>query len=213
MIHHPSEFFTYEGNETFFKIGAMKYKIPSPLFPISLPDKMQVFCAENTKHLHHPEIESIFNLLEFQEINAYENAKSLFSLAKNRGFALKYYSGWVFAGASFPIHHAWCVYKGNILDGSILKNLHTLMMEVYQNAKTQSMDFVKALNRKILAIKDSGEANADLYIYGKLPENYTYIGSPDTADNATDTFKELIREYPQHPSYDGSNKFSGHIKM
>jgi len=42
-------------------------------------------------------------------------------------------------------------------------------------------------------------------ITGKIPDGFIYVGSPDTPENARKIFRDLEKNFPTHPAYQGGN--------
>lgn len=74
--------------------------------------KRQSFTKQEQK-----ELDEILLDEKFPEKECYNNSRRL--LLRRKGDKLDYYEGWVDAGL-FPIEHAWCEFKGKIVDVTLV---------------------------------------------------------------------------------------------
>lgn len=191
--------------EMFFKINKSKYKIPSKMYPLKSPKSSCFFTHENTNVVTDELLKRIFNLCTFNVGKCYYNANLLYQLAKQNGLDVEYYAGWLFVCGTPPLHHAWVVYQGNVIDGSILSSMFKYLSQINSGSSNYREDFAECLVNE----QKKNISNSEKYIFGHVPEQLVYLGCPDTSKNAQETFRTLAIKFPNHPSYkkEGQNMY------
>lgn len=187
-----------------FKIDRSKYVIPSKLFPLVNPSQVRVYTNENTTPIESSaeELQEVMEKCKFKIGSCYDNAEMFKIIAETHKIDVDVYSGWLFSTNYFPVHHVWIVANENsIIDGSILENSMSALLEVankYGNNPKLIRD--KYLN-KLHELMTNEIPNYEKFIFGEIPENLMYIGTPSTAEKAREIFRKLSNFYPNHPAY------------
>lgn len=184
-------------NEMFFKINKSKYKIPSKMYPLRSIKTSCFFTHQNTNVVTNELLKKIFNLCTFRVGKCYYNADLLYQLAKQSGLGVEYYAGWLFVCNTPPLHHAWVVYQGNIIDGSIISSMFKYLDQINNSSSNYREDFAE----KLINEQKKNISNSEKYIFGRVPEQLIYLGCPDTPEHAEETFRTLTIKFPNHPSY------------
>lgn len=183
--------------EMFFKINKSKYKIPSKMYPLASPKSSVFFTHKNTETITDEQLKAIFDLCTFKLGKCYYNADLLYQFAKQNGLNVEYYSGWLFVCSTPPLHHAWVVYQGNVIDGSIMPSMFKYLDQINNSSSNYREDFAE----RFVSEQKKNVPNSEKYIFGHVPEQLVYLGCPDTPENAQKIFKTLAQKFPNHPSY------------
>lgn len=190
-------------NEVRFAVSKeTTYTIPGELFPLRFPKTAQVFTYQNTEQLKQDSyLATLYNEVSFQTGHCYsntENLKALFLKTDVRDF--KTYTGWVFA-QGMPIHHCWLVYKDkHVLDPGITI-IDQMAQTAIKEAKTESKDEARVIYKKIHD-EYINKPNSQIRTFGKVAPFALYVGSETTPNQGRIVFQELVKKYPEHPSYD-----------
>lgn len=174
------------------------YKIGSDLFPVARKDAMRKFHKGNTRSLEYPELSAALESQEFKAGMCYTNANVVQVIAQKLGIPVQFYAGWLLIGQEqMPIHHAWCVIDGNVIDTS---------MDVRDMIAFKKVDYTKPNWREqaLELMKQEAQTHVPVNqrsIWGKVDDPLYYVGSPDSPQNARIIFNTLLDRYPKHPSY------------
>jgi len=173
------------------------YRIGSKMFPVASKSKTKVFMDKNTIELEHTELADSLNQEVFSLGRCYKNADIVCAKARELGLYAEYYSGWLFASSTLPIHHAWVVIEGNVVDTSISLS----QMRALRSMNTTGENWRKKVAPKLQSMmKDKQQIKND-GVWGKIPEFLLYVGCPDTSSDAKSRFRHLLQKFPDHPSY------------
>lgn len=185
-----------------FKIDKSTYKIPSKIYPLN-GRKYKAFVVENTVECENEDIKKIFDACKFEIARCYSNSEMIRQGVEYLGIGanIKYYSGWVFSGDTFPMHHAWIVYNDNcVIDGSILKDFFTLTNKIQdtENIRREYANLLKESHSRNIP-------NHEKYCFGKVIKPMVYIGCEDNYTHAKELFRKAIDVANSansiHPSY------------
>lgn len=195
----------YDGENRFLTSAI----IPTVTYPLN--GEVEVFNAENTAICEDETILSCFDTTEYKIGFCYDNTDRLVKELKKAGVDAVPYCGWLFTGATYPVHHAWVVVNGNsVLD---LCDEFWALYEEDGNILTQHA--TKEDNAKLLAefhIKHENEANRDrCYPVGTPTEFLCYVGCPCEPNEGRKIYQALMRSFPDHEcqrncGVDGANE-------
>ncbi len=195
-----------------FIVKGQKHIIGSKLFPVSSKSKIVMFTTESTQELDRND----FKILQFAKLidqcsfemgRCYSSSDIVFQIAKHLDLEVEYFSGWMVylnSNTTFPTHHAWVVInKTSIVDLMWNKEEIKVMKAIDQSLP----NFREKLANQIAEIRKKKLPLSEYCIFGKLFDFAYYVGSPDTKENARRIFRNLIVNYPNHPSYDDENPY------
>lgn len=206
-----------------FKVANIEnrtYRVGSWMFPVADKNNMQIFTKENTDNVDNTIIIEVINNLanKFKNGYCYDNIDMLVKACKERGVEVEFYSGWLFTDkdVTFPTHHAWGVYKGNVIDPSIRSSLFELAWSLdYSKFNWREESAKYFIEEEIIAKKEL----AKYCTKGKvLYKQIIYVGSKDNYCNAKMTFKKTLDELPHHPlhtmiGYKGRTKLQNAVEV
>lgn len=180
-----------------FVARKQKHKIPSKLFPIESKKNMKNFNFENTIKIEDKKIVEILDSRKFIEGKCYTNSDWVTRALIENGYNAKFYSGWFFiAPDQFPVHHAWTIVDDDILiDVSInIEAIRFFLNNVdINNPNWREFISPRLLEfDKLLTSKSSFIGHAEFGLY---------LGSEDHTERAKKTYRMLLNNYPNHPSY------------
>lgn len=179
-----------------FKIGNSKYQIGSKLFPVERKSKTKLFATENTEELNYPTLRKALNLEQYEEGRCYLNAEKVFMLGKLLKIPIEYYAGWVFVGSGQPpMHHAWNVLEGNVIDTS----MNILDYDVLKGVDPKNPDWRKEVAP--LLVENKKKPASQTAVFGQVWPWLLYVGCPSTGEHARKMFRDLRIDFPKHPSY------------
>lgn len=174
--------------------------IPSKLYPLTNPKKINLFCYYNTEPLEDEVVKEVFDSMKFETGRCYTNTKRLISLLNKRGiFDVEAFVGWAILDDK-PIHHCWAVYKNNyVLDGGATLASYEAMKYVWEHKigdKEEQKKIFIDIHKKHASIE-----NHKSKTFGQVIPTYVYVGTPDAPDNGVDIYNQLMKDFPNHPSY------------
>jgi hypothetical protein len=192
-----------KGSNFFFWSGTAKYQIPSKMFPIARKGMLNMFNYSNTEEFADQGLIEIIDSLDFPEGECYSKSQKVYEKAKDKGYDVTYFSGWLFIGDEMPIHHSWVVYRhdGKLSIIDTAKNKMLLMIqdehrEELNNSKDWRADFARLIKRY-----DMRHKTHEKILMGRTAEDFLYIGSPDDMEHAKYLFRQVTNNYPEHPTY------------
>lgn len=190
-------------NELYFTMENNKYKIPSKLYPLSRKTKISIFSDRNTENFL--DMSAICEELDNLYFNAglcYTNTDKVCRTLTNKVEYIQFYSGWVFAGANPPKHHAWAVVQIGGQIGIIDSYKYNLLQKIIfdYGEHIHQNDWKEKIAQKIVEY-DKQMKNHEKIIIGKCPSHFLYVGTPDTLKNARRVYNLLVKKFDKHPSY------------
>ena len=202
-----------------FKINTATHMIPSAEFPLS-GKKVYYINANNTEICEDQELLNIFNSTEYRNGMCYSNAETFRQNLLNNGIEesrIKYLSGWIFSGDTYPVHHAIILVDDKYIFDFIPNN--DLIFKALDEIANKNPDkkFKKeeteVLFRDIVLELRKGN-NSDWMVAGKSSIINIYIMSEDNMTNAKKIFQSIEKNFPNHPSYKTMNRDkSGQTKI
>ena len=189
-----------------FKYNGSKYMIPSAEFPLASKNKsnMETYLIENTSLVTDPKVIEIFNVFKYRVGKCYYNAWDLKLLLESNGInGWDYYSGWLFLPDELPIHHAWLIKDGQMLDYT--NNLYDQeIIDLFtKEAPTTRNEYRRLIAEEIIR-RDSEQASK-YKVCGKVHEGYFYIGTKDTIENSQRLFYSISKNHVSYQS-EGMNQ-------
>lgn len=177
--------------------------IPSDLYPLQNKKHIRLFFYENTKPIEHdPLMTEAFDSVEFLVGRCYTNIMKLVDALLNKGVPkqdVQPYVGWIIING-IPIHHCWLVYKDvHLLDGGV-SNSDVLYYQTIQQLGITDRE----QQRRVLAdffAKEKGKPNSEVKTFGHCSPLYLYVGSKCSPMDGSRLFRDLVKKYPDHPSY------------
>lgn len=187
----------------FFRIEGKEYMIGSKIFPTSSKD-VRTFTSENTKPLHHEELNRILDINEFEIAHCYTNAQKVLLISERLDLKVEYYAGWIFVPyTEIPVHHAWTVINGiHLIDIGMSERLLQFQKKVFGDPNWR-----KRFAEETVAVQKLKPSKRG--VIGHVPEGLTYIGSVDEIEAARKRFRDMMARFPRHPSYSTSSLPSG----
>lgn len=128
----------------------------------------------------------------------YTNAEILLEAFHASGVEAKYFSGWVFTGVGYPVHHAWVVVGDKVYDLSI--HLPSIKKITEQNLEGKN-PYDKKSVAEVKALKDVRNPIHENFVWGVVPELMIYVGSEETPTSARAKYNTAMKNTPNHPSY------------
>lgn len=172
------------------------YDIGSSLYPVKDRKNVQVFYESNTTPFKHEGLEKWIDTHDFKAGFCYTNAELLRQAGQELNLPIEFYAGWVFIADHVPVHHAWAVIDGNVIDTNFRKSTIEVLKTVdYQNPlwREGAAMRIKAREKRIPLSKDC--------IMGKVFENILFAGTKDTCELSKMRYNTMIDKFPNHPSY------------
>lgn len=187
-----------KNGKIYFSIGKDKHVFGSKVYPVGSRG-FSIFTADGVKG-DYPEVAAAIERGNWKHRNGYcyTNAEILHQAFLAYGVDAKYYSGWIFTGAAYPVHHAWVVVEGKVYDISIHQPSTNMIIEQAKNGKDpyskESVREVKALENIIHPIREN-------FIWGDVASYMIYVGSEETPESARVKYNTAMNKVPNHPSY------------
>ena len=198
--------------ELFFKMDKSTYKIPSKMYPLSSKSGISIFLDENSKLIEDERVHKAVNLQKFKMGHCYSNTLSLIEYLSSLGVEAKPFAGWIFLGNNYPVHHAWVVLDGNVIDGSVRKNEVDFLNDLAKQNLSQEELRAKYKDYLIREM-NSKVPNSERIVLGDIPKGIVYVGSEDKPEEAKNRFRKTMDMFPIHPSYTGGMNGRGASKM
>ena len=183
--------------------------VPSTLYPLPNKNDIQIFNRDNTVELENEDISKILSSVTFTPGFCYKNADTIINKIKeaNLDYKLDFYSGWIY-GLENMTHHAWVVVNDkHILDVAFFRG-----DDIYDEfIKKSEKGEIGEINRELVSdnVVNFVKQKIDFkekYGYGKILNNYLYIGVKTNSMEARTSFNSLLKKYPDHPNYRNLNK-------
>jgi len=195
-----------------FVVKGQKHHIGSKLYPVASKKNMGGFISELTEEYENDEFWGFLDELSeheggFPSGYCYSNSEKVVRLCKALGINGVFYAGWWFpAPHVFPTHHSWVVIDGKyLIDVSINNKVQDYIKENVdmsdENWREKIAKGIAEIQKKIVPVRD-------YCVSGKVSVPNIYCGSPDSYEYSRKMFRDLMRKYPQHPTYaqQGRNK-------
>lgn len=186
--------------DIFFKIGKSKYKIGSRMFPVAQKSKLKIFDNTNTTDIDNQllikNIEQNKHLFEIGR--CHRNTEVIYKIGKALNLNVEYYTGWLFLGDEKPpIFHSFAVFENNVIDISNSQ----VKQDIGYTINWNSPNCRKEYAQKMADFQTSTIPYKNKITFGKVVEDYIYIGCPNNFNQANSIFKRLMTNFPNHISY------------
>lgn len=172
-------------------------KIPSGYWPLNGP--MEVFHCKNTRKIEDSRVFEIMDSVTYQTGFCYTNSKAITEGLRKAGYDAKTYVGWLFCNSSeYPIHHAWTVLDGNVIDLSDMFWVADANRDKFDAATTKEegeilyIQFAKWLE---------SHPNHKRGIPGWPYPSLLYVGCPCSAEQGKMIYNRLVDTCPGHPCH------------
>jgi hypothetical protein len=195
-----------------FHVRGVKYHVGGKLFPLASRKDGRLFLEPITEEYDNGEFwrlvdEICVKLDGFESGFCYKNSEYVYELGVAMGLDVEYYVGWLFmAPHTLPVHHAWVVVDGkHLIDVSVNVKVQNYILE---NVDLSVVDWRSRIAEGIANIEKERLPVKDWCVSGLVRLPMIYVGSPDKSDSARKRFRDLMRDYPNHPTYiqQGRNK-------
>jgi len=199
-----------KNNKLQFTFNKDKHIVGSKMFPVAKKNNIQIFDATNTSKCEYKDVQDLLKSVGWKHVNGkcYSNAEALYDAFEYCGYDAKYYAGWLWIGAGYPIHHAWVVVDDSVFDIAYHLTSQKVLIEQELSGKDiYSKENVREIKRLMRINHPVGEN----FIWGEVPEIMMYVGSEDTPDGARDRYTKMMKQFPNHPSYDTMERNGGDI--
>jgi len=191
-------------NEVKFKATeSVTYEIPSDIYPLRNKNTAEIFSYANTEQLKdEPNIAQIFDSITLKTGFCYTNTENFKEALLKAGIKdkdVKTYTGWIFLNG-LPVHHCWLVYKDkHVFDAGVSRIDEAFKITMSENPNA-SMDEARLIYKKIHDAFQE-QPNSKIYTCGHVAPFALYVGSETTPNQGRVIYHELIKKYPDHPSY------------
>ena len=177
-----------------------KIVIPSKMYPLIGTGEIEIFTTYNTKKLEDNQIKKIYDETEFKYGNCYNNSNRLLKNLMNAGINdISAYVGWFYnCTDDRPIHHCAIVYKGiYMLDMSSDSDIEEL-----KSMRANSKDEIREILAKRYVDRLNNMKASERSCFGDMMPGSLFIAKRLEPENgAKFFFEELMKIYPNHPSY------------
>lgn len=199
------------GHSTTFLVNNYKktiFTVPSKLYPLPNNNEIHIFTKDNTEELENDDISEILSNETFVSGFCYQNADKIITKIKkaNLNYKVDFYSGWIYRLGNMT-HHAWVVINDkHLLDVAFFRNDNIFNDFIEKSEKGEVVE----INREVVSdnvvnlIKSNSEFK-EKYGYGKLLDDFLYIGVKTNSTQARESFNSLLRKHPDHPDYTNLN--------
>jgi hypothetical protein len=188
-----------KNHKFYFSINGDKHIFGSKLYPLG--KKQSVFTYADTEQGDYDQIANMLDNSnwEHKDGHCYTNAEILHKVFLELSIDAKYYGGWVFPTAGYPVHHAWVVVDDSVYDISINVTAHRLMTKQIEEGRDP---YSKECIREVKRVMSNNKPIKEHFIWGKVPEHMIYIGSEETPNSARKKYNDAMdRVSNNHPSY------------
>lgn len=210
--------------------GVFKVYVPSHNTTLDFPTLTYPFPRENPKYFYSGNTEeltdqTVSNLLKDLYIRmgmCFDNTNAIYRVLNNEGYTKEHkvdiYSGWLIPYQTAHNHiafHCWMVIDDKyLIDTTSMSRTLKKMLESERKGQ-----YVDIQTREDYAMAERKEMDADIpfsqkYTYGKVPEDFLYIGSKmESTDSAKEFMAYLWDKFPYHPSFSGMDRETGNNKL
>lgn len=179
--------------------------IPTSLYPLHNND-FDIFTNKSCTEITDKKVLKIFDSVEYQVGRCYTMADELKEKLVKAGYDAKIYTGWMFAGcADTPMHHAWVVLDGNVLDiQDHYSVLYGMNGDIFKDKTTDECR--ELISDFHMYCQKNGISNSERCHPVGVPSDLCYyIGCEvDCAQRGRDIYNRLVEEYPQYYRYEVS---------
>ena len=196
-----------------------EHALPNKLYPMPNSLSPQIFCLQNTCNLDDGG--ELARILEGKRIfgqlgHCYQTCDDVISALKEAGYTdrhtVQFYAGWVnHDDPESWMHHAWVLVDGkSVIDlahhkGGPIRELEKL--QTLGKSSGANVNLQRVAN-KLKRYEKQDIPFTERFHYGSA-ENWCYIGTPSTSDEARASFNDLLRKFPDHPQYLNIDKSTG----
>lgn len=199
----PSDKFSIQvkNHKAYFTVENEKYVFGSKLYPIGKRGA-SIFAhwdIEDDEIKYDKVAEAIENgNWKPSTGKCYTNAEILQGAFKAMGVDAKYYSGWAFPSAGFPIHHAWMVVDDRVYDIAVnISGQKKMEEQIREGLDPYSKECIREVNR----IENNWKPIVENFTWGNKPY-MIYVGAESNPNSARVQYGKAVPEDPSlHPSY------------
>jgi len=177
-------------------------RIPSQVYPLN--GFAEVWSRHNTTDCADQKMLEVFDSIKPEIGCCYQNTENLMNAAKAAGIPegdLVPHAGWTFCqGDPAPVHHCFAVYKRTaVFDfGAAIKSEWTPLLA------GKSREECQKLMVELMA-EARTHPNHIAFGSGRIDALYLHVSSPCHPKAARKIFQDLMKRYPNHPSYRDMN--------
>lgn len=180
-------------------------KLPSQMYPII--GELKMFNTDNTEDCADEDVIAAFDAVSALLGHCYTNTERFTDEIAAHGInksRMSSYVGWLFIGASRPVHHCFAV----VDDKHVFDFATAIKCEQFINLSDMPHDKLRdALSDQYA--KTIEQPNSIRFGKGKVDPFYCYIASPCTPMKGREIYNKLMKAFPKHPSYTNlSNPYS-----
>jgi len=181
-------------------VNNKNYDIGSKYYPVKNKSDIKFFTCQNTEKNENTELSDFVNSLNITPGFCYTNAELICKSVIGRKLSIEFYAGWIFVGDKEPLHHAWVVCDGNVID----VNVRNSSVEVLKTIDYSNSNWRSIAVEKIKAAEKRFKLSDDC-VMGKVFDFLVYVGTRDKIDLAKIRYNTLINNFPDHLSYRDRN--------
>lgn len=198
-----------KNGKCYFGVNGDRHVFGSKVYPVG--KKASIFTNGFTEEGKYIDIEEAMHNSNWQPRDGYcyTNAEILHSVFREYGIDAKYYSGWLFAGGSYPIHHAWVVVDGNVYDISVNMSAQRLMRKQIDNGRDP---YSKECVREVKEFMKNWKPLRENFTWGKVDPTMIYVGAESNPNKARLEYNKAVDDPSTHPSYTHMNKGEKYAK-
>lgn len=199
-----------KSGKLYFTFNKDKHVIGSKIYPVSKKNHVQMFDVTNTSRGEYQDVQDLLKSMDWKYVNGkcYDNAEVLYDAFQYCGYDAKYYAGWLWIGAGYPFHHAWVVVDDSVYDIAYhLTSQKVLIDQELSGKDIYSRENVREVKRLMKTVHPVGEH----FIWGQVEEIMMYAGSEDTPEGAKNRYIKMMKQFPNHPTYNVPEKQEGDI--
>ena len=201
-LFQPNENFSIEvrNKKAYFQVFNERYVFGSKLYPVG--KNAEIFVPD--KYVPQEKYQAVIDMIQQSGWQpsiggCYSHAEFLQGVFKGFGVDARYFSGWVFASGSFPIHHAWVVVEGRVYDLAVNMTAMNYMRELeLRGENPRDENHLK----RIKEINDKWKPIDEHFSWGQA--KMIYVGSEIDGVRARREYNKAInhaKDVSLHPSY------------
>ena len=179
-------------------------KIPSQLYPLA--GTIHYINYENTENFSENDpltvkIKEVYDSIQPGIGTCYSNTEKLIDALQAKGIKATPFVGWLFAGATLPVHHCFAIIENHILDFN--PNFDSFYTDEYANIG------IDAARDKLTSemLKRRELPNSETTCFGKASKHMLYIASPCKPQAGLKMYQKLMKAFPKHPCYRNINQY------
>lgn len=201
-----------------------------PRYPLGHPGLKRVFRLETAKRIEDDGLAALMRQVHkrtpFKAGSCYTNTERVIANAKGNGWSgVLPFAGWLIINEGLPIHHAWAVHQGQVIDfGSarippeFLRALDEKWKKIGEERRRESVQKTEAIVDPVVAVESARDAWVKFEIdrrkelnaicrpyeegdiiehraWGLPPEGHVYVGCPCTPEEARVIFNKWHAKY------------------